>query len=96
MLATMDTGSGNFSLNEVFFIMSTSLLAMGGLDYNVTMENITLIPAEPLQCVEIDITGDSILESRETFAVQIVMEPSEDMITLSPDSVNITIEGIET
>ena len=88
MLATMDTGSGNlYYLNEVFFIIN--FLAMGGLDYTVTMESITLTPAEPLQCIDVNIMDDSVFEESETFTVSISSAPADVTPANAMTTINI-------
>ena len=44
-------------------------------------------------CIQVNITGDSIPEAMETFAVQLTT--SVDQVNLNPNSVTIIIEGTQ-
>jgi len=48
---------------------------------------------EQTKCVEINITGDDVPESRESFLVQIETSMINEIV-LSPDEVVVIIEGL--
>ena len=67
-------------------------LLTDGLDYSVVNMGLTLSESLPRQCVDINITGDDVLEGNEMFRVQI--ESSVSRVTTAPNSVVVTIRGI--
>ena len=60
-----------------------------GLDYTFSSESLTFDESTTIQCVQITINPDNILEEDEIFIVSLTT-PDDD-VTLSPDDSEVTI-----
>ena len=65
---------------------------MAGSDYDAVAMGATLTPSLTEACIQINIIGDSLPESDETFDVQISTDNSQAI--LNPDRITINIRGM--
>ena len=64
-------------------------ISAAGIDFIGTPAVLTFNGSTPLQCSQVDITNDEIVENNETFFVQ--LGSTGDLVNISLDSATVTI-----